>query len=104
MYKVAVIGDRDSVYGFAALGLDVFYTNGRENCELVFKKVITTQQYAIVYITEESASYVMADIERLSSKPLPAVILIPGVKGNTGEGIISATRSVVKAVGSDILD
>ena len=24
MYKIGVIGDRDSVYGFGALGLDVF--------------------------------------------------------------------------------
>ena len=24
MYKVAVLGDRDSIYGFAALGLDTF--------------------------------------------------------------------------------
>ncbi len=24
MYRAAVIGDRDSIYGFAALGLDVF--------------------------------------------------------------------------------
>ena len=24
MYKIAVLGDRDSIYGFAALGLDIF--------------------------------------------------------------------------------
>ena len=24
MYKIAVLGDRDSIYGFAALGLSVF--------------------------------------------------------------------------------
>ena len=24
MYKIAVLGDRDSIYGFAALGLEVF--------------------------------------------------------------------------------
>ena len=24
MYKIAVLGDRDSIYGFAALGLDTY--------------------------------------------------------------------------------
>ena len=33
----------------------------------------------------------------------PAIIQIPGVKGNTGAGIISVRKSVEQAVGSDIL-
>lgn len=24
MYKIAVLGDKDSIYGFAALGLDIY--------------------------------------------------------------------------------
>ena len=28
MYKIAVLGDRDSIYGFAALGLEVFAERG----------------------------------------------------------------------------
>ena len=34
---------------------------------------------------------------------LPAVILIPGVSGNTGKGIEGVKKSVEQAVGSDIL-
>ena len=33
----------------------------------------------------------------------PAVIAIPGVKGNTGIGISGVKKSVEQAVGSDIL-
>ena len=33
----------------------------------------------------------------------PAIILIPGVKGNTGEGLRGVHKSVEQAVGSDIL-
>lgn len=36
MYKIAVLGDRDSVLGFRALGLDVFFADdaetGRKAC------------------------------------------------------------------------
>ena len=30
MYRIAVLGDRDSIYGFAALGLEVFPVAGTE--------------------------------------------------------------------------
>ena len=36
MYKVAVLGDRDSIYGFAALGLDVFYADNQQKGREIF--------------------------------------------------------------------
>ena len=33
MYKIAVIGDYDSIYGFAALGLDIFPAVDRKEIE-----------------------------------------------------------------------
>ncbi len=103
MYKVAVLGDRDSIYGFAALGLDVFYADNSLKGAELFKEITNGDQYSIVYITEQLASSLTQEIEKFSYKPTPAIILIPGVKGNTGEGIRAVKKSVEKAVGSDIL-
>lgn len=104
MYKVAVLGDRDSIYGFAALGLDVYYADSFEKGSSVFKDITSSDRYAVIYITEQLAAGLTAEIDKFSYKPTPAIILIPGVKGNTGEGIRSVKKSVEKAVGSDILD
>lgn len=30
MYRIAVLGDRDSIYGFASLGLDIFPVSDSE--------------------------------------------------------------------------
>ncbi len=103
MYKVAVLGDRDSIYGFAALGLDVFYADNSAKGAEVFKELTNTDQYSIIYITEQLAAGLSHEIEKFSYKPSPAIILIPGVKGNTGEGIRAVKKSVEKAVGSDII-
>jgi V/A-type H+-transporting ATPase subunit F len=46
---------------------------------------------------------VKSTIDKYRSSRLPAIILIPGVTGNTGEGMRSLHESVEKAVGSDIL-
>ena len=93
MYKVAVVGDYDSIYGFAALGLET---------EKVFLE-LASGSYAVIYITEAAAAGIETAIDRYREQPLPSVILIPGISGNTGKGVESVKHSVEQAVGSDIL-
>ena len=102
MYKIAVMGDKDSIYGFAALGLDTFpFTDpvaaGRKMRELA------ENNYAVIYITEALADKLTAEIDHYREQMLPAIILIPGVSGNTGKGIQSVKKSVEQAVGSYII-
>lgn len=104
MYKIAVFGDRESVYGFSALGLDVYYTEDPEKDAAAFKKLCLNSNYSIIYVTEAAAVQLEKEIEKFRDQPSPAIILIPGVKNNTGEGLSAVSRSVEKAVGSDIFD
>ena len=39
--------------------------------------------YAVIYITEALAAQVEPEIDRFREADLPAIILIPGVSGNT---------------------
>ncbi|MBE6794189.1 MAG: V-type ATP synthase subunit F [Ruminococcaceae bacterium] len=102
MYRVAVIGDKESIYGFAALGLDVHFISQSEDPVPVFRK-LTQGEYAVIYITEQLASVLSEEISKFSYKTTPAIIQIPGVVGNTGAGIADVRKSVEKAVGSDII-
>lgn len=102
MYKIAVLGDRDSIYGFAALGLEVFpVTNPEEGARTLRR--LSEGDYAVVYVTEALAEEISAELDRCRESLLPAVIPIPGVHGNTGMGINMVKRSVEQAVGSDII-
>lgn len=102
MYKIAVMGDRDSVYGFAALGLDTFPIEEEKAGARLLKK-LADEQYAVIYITEQLAELLKDELSKLAERPLPAVIPIPGVYGNTGIGMRAVNESVIKAVGSDIV-
>lgn len=102
MYKAAVIGDRESVLGFAALGLSVFpETDSGKISKLISK--LAQNGFAVIYITESAAAEVNEVIQKYRNSKLPAIILIPGIIGNTGEGMKNLHISVEKAVGSDIL-
>lgn len=101
MYRIAVIGDYDSIYGFATLGIDIFAVtaeNGRETFQKIAKGY-----YKVIYMTEALAIELEEEIQKYAEEVTPAIILIPGVACNTGDGIQSVKDSVEKAVGSDIL-
>ena len=102
MYRIAAIGDRDSVYGFGVLGIDVVAVEYGEDPTEKFRR-IANGEYAVIYITESLALQLEAEIDKLSERQIPAVIPIPGVKDNNGIGIANVKKSVEKAVGSDII-
>lgn len=102
MYRMAVIGDRDSIYGFSALGLDVIDFDRIDDKSEKFKSMCNGD-YAVIYVTEQLAKELEREIEHFKEQQLPAIILIPGIKGNTGDGINKVKKSVEQAVGSDIL-
>lgn len=103
MYKVAVLGDRESIVGFEALGLEIFPITDAVEAERIIHKLSSDGNYAVLFITEALAAQVPETLQKYRSRPLPAIIQIPGVRGNTGNGMKEVRRSVEKAVGSDIL-
>lgn len=104
MYRVAVVGDYESIYGFAALGADTVFVDAGDPaaCTEALSRLLLGD-YAVVYVTEAVAHAAAPNVREAEKALTPAVILIPGVRGNTGEGAAAVRRSVERAVGSDIL-
>ena len=96
------MGDRDSIYGFAALGLDTFPVTDPVEAAKQLRR-LAEGDYAVVYVTEALAAQLETEIDRYRAQRLPAIIPIPGVSGNTGMGIRNVKKSVEQAVGSDII-
>ena len=102
MHKVAVVGDRDSVLGFRALGVhDYIAINARATRTIVDD--IAKKGYGVIFITEQLANLIPETIERYNSEMIPAVILIPSNQGSLNIGLNNINRNVEKAVGSNIL-
>ena len=102
MYKIAVMGDYDSIYGFAAVGLDIYALTDEEEARKQLGKIVDSD-HAVIYITEEWAERLAPELEQYKDSLLPAIIPVPGVRGNTGDGILRVKKFVEQAVGSDIL-
>lgn len=102
MSKIAVMGDYDSVYGFGALGLDIYRVTDAEEGAALLKK-LAEGEYGVVYMTEQLGELLKKERAKYEDRITPAIILIPGVSGNTGEGVQRVKGTVEQAVGSDIL-
>ena len=101
--NIAVIGDSESIKGFAAIGMDIYPCDDNENVEVRYMNLQALIKRMVIFITEEMFGLVEKERKRYEERLIPAVIPIPGVKGNTGIGIKRLSSFVEKAVGSDII-
>lgn len=102
MYKIGVVGDKDSILGFKALGLSVFPVTEPEQASRLINR-LARENYALIFLTEALAIKIEETLDRYKSSPFPAIILIPNNQGSLGIGIQEIKKSVEKAIGADIL-
>lgn len=103
MYKIAIIGDRDSVLGFMALGFATFEAQSAEEAGKLLHKVARDESYAVIFIVENYAEQLVEEMTKYKDMPLPAVVSIPGRAGSNGFGMNSIRSAVERAVGADII-
>lgn len=101
--KIAIMGDSESIKGFAAVGFDLFELEQSEDAEKILRRVAESGEYGIIYITEEFYATLTKECRRYSERMTPAIIPLPGIKGNTDLGKTRLKSFVEKAVGSDIM-
>lgn len=103
MYKIGMIGDRDSVIGFLSLGFSVHEAQDAESAGTILKELVKSGEYAIIYLVERYAVALRDELDKYKELPLPAITTMPGLSGNSGYGMNTIKTAVEKAVGADIL-
>ncbi len=101
--KCAVIGDRDSILLFKAVGIEVYPETDGERANQIMHKLARTG-YAVIYVTESLYPLCGETIAEFASEPYPAIIPIPDAFGTKGIGMSALKSNVEKAVGVDILN
>lgn len=103
-YKIAILGSDDVVKGFKILGIKVLSPLDIPQAEKYLLDLKTKNDCAVLIITEDWATrldvFLTDNFARLS---LPALVVVPGLSGSTGQGLLQLQRIVERAVGSDIL-
>ena len=111
-YKTAIIGPKNVISGFKALGVTAFDAKDGESALEIIKKIkkdisdnrTGNEKFAVVILLENIANKISSDeLEKVSRGALPAIVVLPGLKGSTGAGVTKLKHLAERAVGSDIL-
>ncbi len=103
MYKIGIIGKRDAVQGFMALGFSVHEADTTADAARELHAMAKSQEYGVIFLTENFAAELEEETAKYRDLPLPAIVSIPGQEGSTGFGMNNLRRAVERAVGADIL-
>lgn len=108
-FKIAIIGPKDAIIGFTALGVVPFESYSAEDALGILKKMHSDvieengDKFAIVLINEDLIRDIPQDeYKKITKEALPAIISVPGIQGGTGFGAEKVRRMVEQAVGIDI--
>lgn len=102
MYKVAIVGDKDSILAFKAIGIEVFEVKDSTEARKTVDK-LAASEYGVIYITEQIASEIEETINRYIKSMTPTIVLIPSSQGSLGIGKKKISENVQKAIGMNIL-
>lgn len=102
MYKVAVLGDKESILGFSAIGFNIYPAYNKDEAKEIIHN-LEAQEYGIIYITEKLSLLIEDEIEKYRKKHIPTIITIPGVLGSMHIGAEKVKEYARKAVGIDIV-
>jgi len=102
MYKIALIGNRDTIIGFKLLGVSLFPTTEKDEAVEILTKLVK-EKYGVIFVTEEIARHLVEEIETLQKTSFTGITIIPSKleKKNLGQKMLR--KNIEKAIGTDIL-
>ncbi len=101
--KVAVLGDKDFVMPFSALGLDTFATSAEKAETGEIAKKILKGKYALIIVAENVASAAENVFSIAKNMPLPCIVVVPFTTEPSGFATKSLGEALRMATGINIL-
>jgi V/A-type H+-transporting ATPase subunit F len=100
--KIAVVGAKDAVLAFKAVGAEVFPETDPFRVRDTLK-ALARADYSVILIAEGQAAEARDLIKRLNGRAYPVIISIPGGAGGSGLGLQALRESMIRAIGADLL-
>ena len=100
--QVGVVGEREAVLAFRALGMRVIAAEDAEKVERAIQKLVH-EGVPVIFITERAFALAKTLCAHYQGDPAVSIIPIPGSQGTDGTGMQHVKANVEKAIGADIL-
>ncbi|MQY52836.1 MAG: hypothetical protein GH154_00330 [Firmicutes bacterium] len=98
--KLAIIGERDFIWGFKGVGFSIFPVSDSFQVARALD-AIGKGDYSLVYITETFAKAFLEKIDEVSKMAKVDITIIPGIQEKK-LGLEKLRKIAIRAVGADI--
>ena len=102
MYKIALVGNRETIIGFKLLGVSLSPTTKKDEAVEILDK-LAKEEYAVIFVTEDIACQIIEEIEILQKTSFTSITIIPNKLEKKYLGLKILRRNIEKAIGTDIL-
>ncbi|MCL2024445.1 MAG: hypothetical protein FWG78_01510 [Coriobacteriia bacterium] len=99
--RVAMIGDVVSLAPFASLGVQTYEASTRDEMVQAFDEIMS-DEFAVVFVTEEVYEVLERTIARFATETLPAITIIPSVTSARGIGGTKIDVAIERALGAPL--
>jgi V/A-type H+/Na+-transporting ATPase subunit F len=99
--NMAVLGDKDDVLPFMAIGAEIFLST---NIDEIKNAIIEFAEkgYAIILVSDDYLKEMPEIIEQFALSPMPSITSIPGRNGKSSFANERLNNVIKKAIGIDI--
>lgn len=101
-YKIGFIGEKDSIYAFGMLGMDVYFVTESRQVRPIIRD-LEEDEYGVIFLTQTMAEEIPQVLDEYDEKFLPAIIVIPNEVDADSLGLERIQEKVKKAIGQNIL-
>jgi vacuolar-type H+-ATPase subunit F/Vma7 len=101
MKKIAIVGQRDQILAFTALGLET-YPVADEPSAVSKVQELAEEGYAVILVQERFFEALSDLLKKYAGEVTPCIAAIPGSSGSQGLAMNSLREIVKRAVGADI--
>lgn len=102
MYKLAIIGDSDSILAFKAINFESFKAHP-ENVESILREKYYSGKYAIIFLSETLAEHIKELLDEFGKQPFPVITILPISRELKNIGMKRMKDTCIKATGTDII-
>ena len=102
MSKIAIIGDKETVFPFNFFGFITKYVN-EENAKSEFKSLLNNDEVKIIFITENITSFIEKEFKESLNRAFPIITIIPTVSEKGEEKREDVVKLIERIIGPNLL-
>ncbi|MFH1422315.1 MAG: V-type ATP synthase subunit F [Planctomycetota bacterium] len=103
MSKIFIIGDRDKIFPFKAVGAKLLPVSTAEESHKVWHELKSEKEKFLAFLTPEAYALGHKEVNAVREKGINTIIVLPFAVGDSEPGLEEMRTQLARAIGVDLI-